>query len=283
SGGATVVQQGGTLEMLAEDSAVQLTDGSQFRVENGSFHSTGSLSLSGASTFEIVDSVATFDTIRVGNRESSICSRDGSILQVRRLEYTTGPSPWSCLSGRLEAQEIAIEDGQIGEITSATSLPTLAPTDFVNGRETAVLRIDGNARFWGGVDWQVLGPEPGTGYDQVAATGSLMISGWLRLRTTPLRDLGPGESIYLPQSGDTFDLVTSETEFQLTEIAIDFPRFAYGTPYTVAYSAHPGLQMIATQDFHIAAGDLDGDEQLDVDDVDHLARAIRTHNNIEFY
>ncbi|MCA9172193.1 MAG: hypothetical protein KDB23_31215, partial [Planctomycetales bacterium] len=285
SGGATVVQQGGTLEMLAEDSAVQLTDGSQFRVENGSFHSTGSLSLSGASTFYVATSIATFDTISLGDGDSRICSGDNSTLQVRRLEFNAGLPFSSCLSGRLEVQEIATQKGQGGEITDVTTAATLAPTDFVNGRETAVLQIDGDAYVWGGVDWQLLGPEPGTGYDQVAATGMLTISGWLRVRTTPLQDLGPGVSIYLPRPGDTFDLATSAVGFQLTEIGVDFPRYAFGKQFDGAWNppGMQGLRLITIKDIHIAAGDLDGDEQLDVDDVDHLARAIRTHNNIEFY
>ena len=83
--GAVLVQHGGELTMVAPDSNLRVAEGSIFRMEHGTFKSTGSALISGGSTLDIGAGYVSMDQISIADRNSLICSSDDGTLRVRRL------------------------------------------------------------------------------------------------------------------------------------------------------------------------------------------------------
>ena len=269
--GAVIRQDGGRVEFLDEESSINLQDGGVYRLDRGEVVLPGKLTLgSGRTRVHVEGGRITADEIIFSNPEADICVWQGGSLRVRSLVLET-VRPDSCISGRLEVQQILANGGNLTSV-GEERVGLVAPTDILSNRETAILQIDGDITFWGGVEWQLHGTEAGRGYDQIDARGSLTISGILDFRFPPLVD--QRAPIYLPMEGDTFDVVIAD-EFVLTEIGLRLPVTARGDLFTGFWGDigdRRGLRLIAQYDFRQALADFNGDQLLDIEDLNLITR-----------
>ena len=264
--GAVIRQDGGHLGFVEPGSTLHLQSGSVYRMNGGTMTVPGTLVLGGGRTnFQLNGGHMTADEIVFASHDADICVWNGGSIRVRSVVLETERAH-SCLGGRLEVQQITANGGSFTTFSSER-VGLVAPTDIVANRETAILQIDGDITFWGGVEWQLHGTEPGLGYDQIDASGDLTISGILDFELLPLVD--QREPIYLPRTGNTFDVAVADS-FILTEIGLRLPT----TPRGDLFDGHwgpigdrRGLRLIAQYDYREALGDFNVDQHLDLADL----------------
>ncbi len=271
TGGAVLRQAGGRVEFVDRNSSISLQDGSIYRLDDGETVLPGTLTLgSGDTKLYVNGGHLIADKIVLSNEEADICVSNGGSVRVHSLVLET-LRPNSCIRGRLEVQHISARGGNL-TAGSNERVGLVAPTDVTANRETAILQIDGDITFWGGVEWQIYGTEPGLGYDQIDANGNLTISGILDFEFPPLTD--QHDPIYLPKTGDTFDVVVADN-FVLTEVGLRLPSTSRGLLFTGHWGSigsRQGLRLIAQYDFRQALGDFNGDQRLDIDDLSLITR-----------